>query len=70
MKKQYDFSKGVKGKFYISENDIQLPVYLDKKNQDYFLNLAREKNVEVSKLVNFVLTKERELIDEVVSKQG
>ncbi len=68
MKKQYDFSKGVKAKFYTPQEDMQLPVYLDKTNHDYFFKLAREKNVAVSKLVNFVLTKERELIDEVVSK--
>ena len=43
MKKSYDFSKGIKGKFYIPENEIQLPIYLDSSNQKYFLNLAKEK---------------------------
>ena len=36
MKKKYDFSKGVKGKFYINANDIELPIYLDKKNQELY----------------------------------
>jgi len=31
MKKENDFLKGVKGKFYIPQKDIELPVYLDKK---------------------------------------
>ncbi len=47
MKELYDFSKGVKGKFYIPENEIELPVYLDKANQEYFFNLAREKNANI-----------------------
>ena len=42
MKKQYNFSKGIKGKFYISEEEIQLPLYLDKKNQDFYTKLAKK----------------------------
>jgi hypothetical protein len=63
MKKTYDFSKGVKGKYYVPENEIELPIYLDKSNQDFFLNLAKEKKTVISKIVNQVLTKDRELID-------
>ncbi|HNX24738.1 MAG TPA: hypothetical protein PKG60_11880 [Spirochaetota bacterium] len=63
MKKEYDFSKGVKGKFYIPEKDIELPVYLDKENLEYFINLSRSKKIAMSKLVNKVLSKDRELID-------
>jgi hypothetical protein len=28
MKDQYDFSKGVRGKFYVAEDEIRLPRYL------------------------------------------
>ena len=65
MKKEYDFSKGIKGAFYIPENKIELPVYLDKKNLEFFLNLSRSKKIAMSKLVNNVLSKDRELIDVV-----
>jgi hypothetical protein len=65
MKKEYDFSKGIKGKFYIPENKIELPVYLDKENQAYFLNLSKMKKVAFSKLVNKVLSKDREIINSV-----
>ncbi|MEZ4527962.1 MAG: hypothetical protein R2941_18775 [Desulfobacterales bacterium] len=68
MKKQYDFSKGVKGKFYIPENEIELPVYLDRANQEYFLTLAREKKMAVSKLINNLLSKNRKLLDSVLLK--
>jgi len=36
MKKEYDFSNGVKGKFYIPKKEIELPVYLDKDNLESF----------------------------------
>ncbi|HCL56292.1 MAG TPA: hypothetical protein DHW82_04695 [Spirochaetia bacterium] len=65
MKKSYDFSKGVKGKFYIPENEIELPIYLDHSNQEYFLNLAKEKKTVISKIVNQILKKDRELIDSI-----
>jgi len=67
MKKEYDFSKGVKGKFYVPESEIELPVYLDKENLMFFFDLSRTKKMAMSKLVNKVLSKDRELID-VVNK--
>jgi hypothetical protein len=48
MKKKYDFSKGVKGKFYVPKEEISLPMYLNKKNQDFYLKLAEKKNVPLS----------------------
>lgn len=68
MRKHYDFSKGVKGKFYIPENEIELPIYLDKTNQEFFLDLANEKKVAVSKLINNLLSNNRELIESVLLK--
>lgn len=68
MKKTYDFSKGVKGKFYVPENEIELPVYLDKKNQEFYLNLAKEKKIAMSQLVNEFLSKDREIIDTAIVK--
>ena len=68
MKEIYDFSKGIKGKFYVPESAIELPVYLDKKNQEFYLKLAREKKVALSKLINEFLTKDREIIDTAISK--
>ena len=31
MKDHYDFSKGVRGKFYASDAVVRLPVYLDEQ---------------------------------------
>jgi hypothetical protein len=36
MKKEYDFSKGVRGKFYKPEIQLNIPVYLEPKLKEYF----------------------------------
>ena len=68
MKKQYDFSKGEKGKFYIPENEIELPVYLDENNRKYYSELASEKKIAMSKLINNILSRDKDLLNMVVSK--
>lgn len=44
MEKHYNFENGVKGKFYVPENELQLPVYLDFDLQKTLLKLANETN--------------------------
>ena len=68
MKKHYDFSKGEKGKFYVPENEIELPVYLDEKNGKYYSDLATEKNIAMSKLINNILSRDKELIKILATK--
>jgi hypothetical protein len=36
MKKEYDFSKGVRGKFYKPDIQLNIPVYLEPKLKEYF----------------------------------
>ncbi|MCX5885595.1 MAG: hypothetical protein NT096_06780 [Proteobacteria bacterium] len=36
MRKEYDFSKGKRGKFYRSEIQINLPVYLEPDLRKFF----------------------------------
>jgi hypothetical protein len=36
MKKEYDFSKGARGKFYRPGVKLNLPVYLEPDLRDYF----------------------------------
>ena len=63
MKDQYDFSKGVRGKFYRESATFRLPVYLDEKVQDYLAAKADAKGVELADLVNDMLKKDIELIE-------
>lgn len=68
MKKHYDFSKGEKGKFYVPENEIELPIYLNENNRNYYTEIANKKNIAMSKLINNILTRDKELLDLVASK--
>lgn len=65
MKKEYDFSKGERGKFYRVGVELLLPVYLDADVRDYFQDRAQAKGVEVARLVNDLLKREIELIESV-----
>ncbi|NLO19674.1 MAG: hypothetical protein GX121_07355 [Ignavibacteria bacterium] len=68
MKEHYDFSEGEKGKFFVPEEKIELPIYLNDNNRNYYLELARSKNIPVSKLINNILAKERDMLNLVLSE--
>ena len=55
MKKEYNFSKGVRGKFYKSDLDINLPVYLEPETLNFVKNIAKKKNSDISTVVNNLL---------------
>ncbi len=40
MKSEYDFSKGVRGKFHRKGAELRLPIYLDAKLQEQVERLA------------------------------
>lgn len=52
MKKEYDFSKGERGKFYNPDAKFKLPVYLDDDIQEFFLELATKKKESINVLIN------------------
>jgi len=52
MKKEYDFTKGERGKFYNPDAKYHLPIYLDQEIQDFFLELAKKKKVNLNTLIN------------------
>jgi hypothetical protein len=64
MKKQYDFSKGVRGKFYKPNLRLNVPVYLEPKLQRSVEQNARRKGQEIGAVVSQIVRKEVELIEE------
>ena len=42
MKKEYDFSNGVRGKFYREGVSLILPIYLDKDFADFVQKVAKQ----------------------------
>lgn len=63
MKDEYDFSKGVRGKFYRPGAKLTLPVYLEEEVQRYLAQRAAQRGVDLSELVNDLLRKDIELIE-------
>ena len=61
---EYDFSKGVRGKFYRKGAELRLPIYLDAKLQKQIERLAEKNGKDVSDLVNQLVQREVELIEE------
>ena len=52
MKKEYDFSKGKRGKFYNRKARLNLPIYLEPKTLSFVESIAERKKSDISKVVN------------------
>jgi hypothetical protein len=65
MEKEYDFSKGERGKFYRTDAELNFPVYLESEIADFIGSLAEEKDTEIETIVNDWLRRDIELIQTV-----
>ncbi|MFH1258958.1 MAG: hypothetical protein ABII74_03955 [Elusimicrobiota bacterium] len=62
MKKEYDFSKGERGKFYHPNIILNLPVYLELDVARFVQKYAKIKNIDTQTIVNKLLRKDIELM--------
>jgi len=62
MKREYDFSKAERGKFYRKGARLRLPIYLDARVQSRLERIARTKGSDLGDLVNDLVKKEMRLI--------
>ena len=60
MKKEYNFYKAERGKFYRPGAKLNLPVYLDPEVQARLTKAAQKRREDVSALVNRLLKREIE----------
>lgn len=65
MRREYDFSKAVRGKFYRKGADLRLPIYLEPKLQSKLQRIARKKGKDVGEMVNQLLRKDIEFLEEL-----
>ena len=63
MKKEYDFSEGVRGKFHNPDGEFNLPIYLDREIADFVEKLSIEKRLDRSQIVNKLLRKDMEIME-------
>lgn len=65
MKKEYDFSKGVRGKFYRPNARFNLPIYLDDDVAEFVQKFAKRKKVDAQTVVNKLLRSNKEIIQTI-----
>lgn len=62
MKKEYDFSKGERAKFYHPDAELDLPVYLDPDVAEFLRGLAEKQGTEIESIVNDWLRRNIDLL--------
>jgi cytidylate kinase len=65
MRREYDFSKAIRGKFYRKGAELRLPIYLDPKLRSKLERIARKKGKDLSDMVNQLLRKDVEFLEEL-----
>ena len=65
MKKEYDFSRGVRGKFYRPNVRLNLPIYLDEDIAEFVQRYAKRKKVDAQTVVNKLLRGNKEMIQAI-----
>ena len=62
MREEYDFSKGVRGKFYRKDAVFHLPIYLEPEVESFISKLAKEQKKNLNEIVNMLLIRNKELM--------
>ena len=55
MRKEYDFSKGQRGKFYRPDMKLNIPIYLDEEVSAFVDKIASKKKIDRTSVVNQLL---------------
>ena len=55
MRKEYDFSKGERGKFFRPDLKLNIPIYLEEEVSAFVEGIASKKGVDRSSVVNELL---------------
>ena len=65
MKKEYNFSKAERGRFYRKNADVRLPIYLGTRLQKRVEGLATRTGRDMGELVNRIVETEMRLIGDL-----
>ncbi len=61
MRKEYNFSKGERGKFFRKDAKFNLPIYLDADNLSFVSKIAKRKKADISEVVNDLIRSDKRL---------
>jgi hypothetical protein len=65
MRKEYDFSKGKRGKFYRPDMKLNIPIYLDEEVSAFVDKIASKKMIDRSSVVNELLRSDIKIAETV-----
>ncbi len=63
MKSEYDFANGERGKFFLPDAAIRLPIYLNADVQTYLAERAAQKGIPLTEMVNKLLQEDIRIIE-------
>lgn len=66
MKKEYDFSKGERGKFYSPDAELYLPIYIDPAMMEVLIKFSKKKGIEVATIVNEWIKKDIAIAETII----
>jgi hypothetical protein len=69
MKDEYDFTNAEQGKFYRPLEELDIPIYLNKENKEYFIKKIRSKGQQfsINEIINELLKKDIEISNKLTS---
>jgi hypothetical protein len=67
MKKDYDFFKGERGKFYRPNARLNLPIYLDADVAEFVQKYAKRKKMDAQAAANEILRVNKEMLQALES---
>ncbi len=74
MREEYDLSQAERGKFFRSDANFNIPIYLENDVLEFFSQRAEEKGIDLNILLNDLLKKdiafERGLIEKCIKKSN
>ena len=65
MKREYDFSKGERGKFYRPDTELYVPIYIEPDIMDVLREFSEKKGVEVATIVNEWIKKDISIVETI-----
>jgi hypothetical protein len=68
MKKEYDFSKAERGKFYRKNAKLHLPIYLDDEVWSFVHCIAEKQQTDTSSVVNRLIRSDMQLAEAMKSQ--
>ena len=63
MKREYDYSRGVRGKFFRKGAELHLPIYVDSATRRWLERIAKQNGKPVTELVNQLLKRDVKLLE-------